>query len=101
MLAAINEHPHPAELADILCMPKPTVTVYLKRLGEADFVRRETDPADLRRHRLTVTPAGRKVMTRGTRRARVSSAGVIGRAPTSMTHLTTPPPFVCASAHIT
>jgi DNA-binding MarR family transcriptional regulator len=65
MLAAIDEHPHPAELADILCMPKPTVTVYLKRLGEADFLRREIDPGDLRRHRLTVTPAGRKVMTRG------------------------------------
>jgi DNA-binding MarR family transcriptional regulator len=65
MLAAIEEHPHPAEVADVLCMPKPTVTVYLKRLEEADFVRREIDPGDLRRHRLTVTPAGRKVMTRG------------------------------------
>ena len=65
MLAAIDEHPHPAELADVLCMPKPTVTVYLKRLGDADFVRREIDPGDLRRHRLTVTPGGRKVMTRG------------------------------------
>ena len=65
MLAAIDEHPHPAEVADVLCMPKPTVTVYLKRLEEADFVRREIDPGDLRRHRLTVTPAGRKVMTRG------------------------------------
>jgi DNA-binding MarR family transcriptional regulator len=65
MLAAIDEHPHPAEVADVLCMPKPTVTVYLKRLEEADFVRREIDPGDLRRHRLTVTPAGRKVTTRG------------------------------------
>ena len=65
MLAAIDEHPHPAELADILCMPKPTVTVYLKRLVEAGFVRREIDRGDLRRHRLTVTPAGRKLVTRG------------------------------------
>jgi DNA-binding MarR family transcriptional regulator len=65
LLAAIDEHPHPAELADVLCMPKPTVTVYVKRLEEADFVRREIDPGDLRRHRLTVTPGGRKVMTRG------------------------------------
>jgi DNA-binding MarR family transcriptional regulator len=72
MLAAIDEHPHPAELADVLCMPKPTVTVYLKRLGEADFVRREIDPGDLRRHRLTVTADGRKVMTRGL--ARLSEA---------------------------
>jgi DNA-binding MarR family transcriptional regulator len=65
LLAAIDEHPHPAELADVLCMPKPTVTVYVKRLEEEDFVRREIDPGDLRRHRLTVTPGGRKVMTRG------------------------------------
>lgn len=65
MLAAIEEHPHPAGLADALCMPKPTVTVYLKRLEAVGFVRREIDPGDLRRHRLSVTPAGRKLLTRG------------------------------------
>jgi DNA-binding MarR family transcriptional regulator len=65
VLAAIDEHPHPAELAEELFMPKPTVTVYLKRLGNAEFVRREIDADDLRRHRLTLTPSGRKVMTRG------------------------------------
>jgi DNA-binding MarR family transcriptional regulator len=65
ILAAIDEHPHPAALADTLCMPKPTVTVYLKRLVAANFVRREIDAGDLRRHRLSLTPAGRKVMVRG------------------------------------
>lgn len=65
MLAAIDEHPHPAGLADALCMPKPTVTVYLKRLEAVGFVRRAIDPGDLRRHRLSVTPTGRKVLTRG------------------------------------
>jgi DNA-binding MarR family transcriptional regulator len=65
VLAAIDEHPHPAELAEELSLPKPTVTVYLKRLGNAEFVRREIDAGDLRRHRLTLTPSGRKVMTRG------------------------------------
>jgi DNA-binding MarR family transcriptional regulator len=65
LLAAIDEHPHPAALADTLCMPKPTVTVYLKRLVAANFVRREIDAGDLRRHRLNLTPAGRKVMVRG------------------------------------
>lgn len=65
VLAEIDEHPHPAELAVQLSFPKPTVTVYLKRLEAAGFVRREIDPADLRRHRLLVTPAGRKVLTRG------------------------------------
>jgi DNA-binding MarR family transcriptional regulator len=65
LLAEVEEHPHPAELAVTLGMPKATVTVYVKRLEAAGFLRREIDPADLRRHRLLVTPAGRKAMTRG------------------------------------
>jgi DNA-binding MarR family transcriptional regulator len=65
VLSEIDEHPHPAELALRLSMPKPTVTVYLKRLEAAGFVRREIDSADLRRHRLLVTAAGRRIMTRG------------------------------------
>jgi DNA-binding MarR family transcriptional regulator len=65
VLAAIDEYPHPAALADTLCMPKPTVTVYLKRLVAAHLVRREIDAGDLRRHRLNLTPAGRKVMVKG------------------------------------
>jgi MarR family transcriptional regulator, temperature-dependent positive regulator of motility len=65
LLAEVDEHPYPAELAATLNMPKPTVTVYLKRLEAAGFVRREIDPADLRRHRLLLTPAGRQVTTDG------------------------------------
>src|SRR5690349_20712061 len=65
LLAEIDEHPHPAELAAVLSMPKPTVTVYLKRLEAAGFVRREIDPSDLRRHRLSVTASGRRVIARG------------------------------------
>lgn len=65
LLAEVDDHPHPAALADVLCMPKPTVTVHLKRLESTSYLRRDIDPTDLRRHRLTLTPAGRKVMTRG------------------------------------
>jgi MarR family transcriptional regulator, temperature-dependent positive regulator of motility len=65
LLAEIDEHPYPAELAATLSMPKATVTVYLKRLEAAGFVRREIDHADLRRHRLLLTPAGRKVAADG------------------------------------
>jgi DNA-binding MarR family transcriptional regulator len=65
VLAEIDEHPHPAELAAQLCMPKPSVTVYLKHLEAAGLIRREIDADDLRRHRLLVTAAGRKLMTRG------------------------------------
>ena len=65
VLAEVDEHPYPAELAATLCMPKPTVTVNLKRLEAAGLLRREIDSADLRRHRLVLTPDGRKAMSRG------------------------------------
>jgi MarR family transcriptional regulator, temperature-dependent positive regulator of motility len=65
LLAEIAEHPYPAQLAATLSMPKATVTVYLKRLEAAGFVRREIDPSDLRRHRLLLTPAGRQATSDG------------------------------------
>ena len=65
VLAEIDEHPHPAELAVRLSMPKPSITVYLKRLEAAGLVRREIDPCDLRKHKLQLTAAGRKVTTKG------------------------------------
>ena len=65
LLGEVDAYPHPAALAAVLCMPKPTVTVYLKRLEAAGFLRRDIDTADLRRHRLTLTLTGRTVLTRG------------------------------------
>ena len=65
LLAEVGEHSYPAELATTLSMPKATVPVYLKRLEGAGFVRREIDPADLRRHRLLLTAAGRDVLSDG------------------------------------
>jgi DNA-binding MarR family transcriptional regulator len=65
VLAEIDEHPFPAALASTLCMPKPTLTANLKRLEAAGFVRREIDSEDLRRHRLLLTPTGRRAMVRG------------------------------------
>ena len=65
LLAEVDEHPHPAALASVLCMPKPTVTVYVKRLEAAGFLHRDIDATDLRRHRLTITPTGRTALTRG------------------------------------
>ena len=65
LLAEVDEHPYPAELAATMCMPKATVTVYLKRLEAAGFVRREIDPTDLRRHRMELTPAGRQATKDG------------------------------------
>lgn len=65
LLATVDAHPYPAELAEHCAMPKPTVTVYVKRLEAAGFMKREIDPSDLRRHKLSLTPSGRKVMTKG------------------------------------
>ena len=65
LLAEIDEHPYPAELSATLSMPKATVTLYLKRLEAAGFVSREIDPADLRRHRLQLTPSGRQTTKDG------------------------------------
>jgi len=65
LLAEIDEHPFPAELAATMSMPKATVTLYLNRLEAAGFVRREIDPTDLRRHRLLLTPSGRQATMDG------------------------------------
>ncbi len=65
LLAELDAHPHPAALAEALLIPKPTVTVYVKRLEAVGLIKREIDGADLRRHRLSLTPEGRKVMTGG------------------------------------
>ncbi|APR77295.1 Transcriptional regulator, MarR family protein [Minicystis rosea] len=65
LLAAVDDHPFPAELATNLCMPKPTVTAMVKRLEADGFVKREIDPTDLRRHHLSLTASGRKATTRG------------------------------------
>ena len=65
LLAEIDEHPYPAELASALCMPKATITLYLKRLEAAGFARREIDLADLRRHRILLTAAGHQAVKDG------------------------------------
>src|ERR1700730_12558095 len=65
LLAELDAHPHPAALAEALLIPKTSVTVYVKRLEAAAPVKREIDRAHLRRHKLTLTPEGRNVMTGG------------------------------------
>ena len=79
ILAEVDEHPYPAELAATLCMPKPTVTVNLKRLEAAGFLRRQIDTADLRRHRLVLTLDGRKAMSRGLARLSDAFGARLGR----------------------
>jgi DNA-binding MarR family transcriptional regulator len=79
LLAEVDDHPYPAELAATLCMPKPTVTMAVKRLEAAGFLRREIDTEDLRRHRLAVTPSGRKAMSQGLALVSKAFAARLGR----------------------
>ena len=65
LLDRVDECPYPADLARQLRWPKPTVTFTVNRVEKKGFVRRDIDSADLRRHRLSLTPPGRKAMTRG------------------------------------
>jgi DNA-binding MarR family transcriptional regulator len=65
LLAELDAHPYPAALAEALLIPKPTVTLYVKRVEAAELVKREIDSSDLRRYKLSLTADGRRVMTRG------------------------------------
>ena len=65
LLGELDAHSHPAALAEALLLPKPSVTVYLKRLESVGYVKREIDSSDLRRHKISMTSEGRKAMTRG------------------------------------
>jgi DNA-binding MarR family transcriptional regulator len=83
LLGEVDAHPYPAELADVLSMPRPTVTAYIKRLEAAGFLRREIDQGDLRRHRLALTPAGRKAMSGGLALLSAAFAARLGRLSTA------------------
>src|SRR5712692_1147755 len=62
LLSKLDEHPNPADLARALITPKPSVTFMVKRMEAAGYLRRELQPDDLRRFRLTLTPSGRRAM---------------------------------------
>jgi DNA-binding MarR family transcriptional regulator len=65
LLAEIDAHPYPAELAEALTMPKATITLYVKRLEASGYLGRRIDVGDLRRHRLKLTPLGRTTVRQG------------------------------------
>ena len=65
VLASIEELKHPAALAKRLVLPKPTVTFLIKKLEQAQYVKRKTVEGDLRRFEIQLTPLGREVCERG------------------------------------
>jgi DNA-binding MarR family transcriptional regulator len=65
LLAAVEEHPFPAEIARKMHLPPPTVTYLVKQLEEKRYLKRRAEPGDLRKFRLVQTDAGRKALEQG------------------------------------
>jgi DNA-binding MarR family transcriptional regulator len=65
LLAAVDEHPFPAQLARRMHLPPPTVTYMIKQLEERGFLARKAEPGDLRRFRLVQTAAGTEALRKG------------------------------------
>jgi DNA-binding MarR family transcriptional regulator len=65
LLAAVEGHPFPAQLARRMHLPPPTVTYLVKQLEAGGFVERRAEPGDLRKFRLVVTDVGRTALLRG------------------------------------
>jgi DNA-binding MarR family transcriptional regulator len=65
ILSMVDAHPYPADLARALSLPKPSMTFLVKKLEESGYLRRQGEKGDLRRYRLTITPAGSKARDKG------------------------------------
>jgi DNA-binding MarR family transcriptional regulator len=65
ILSTVEAHPFPADLAHALSLPKPSITFLVKKLEESGYLRRQGEKGDLRRYRLTITPAGIKARDKG------------------------------------
>src|SRR5580693_7890971 len=61
----VEANAFPADLARVLSMPKPSITFLIKKLEESGYLRRQGEKDDLRRYRLTITPAGIKARNKG------------------------------------
>jgi DNA-binding MarR family transcriptional regulator len=62
LLAAVEEHPFPAELARLMHLPPPTVTYLVKQMEAKGFLKRSAEPGDLRKFRLVLSAAGRRAI---------------------------------------
>lgn len=65
ILCTVEAHAFPADLARVLSLPKPSITFLVKKLEESGYLRRQGEKGDLRRYRLTITPAGTKARDKG------------------------------------
>jgi len=65
ILCMVDANPFPADIARALSLPKPSITFLVKKLEESGYLRRQGEKGDLRRYRLTITPAGIKARDKG------------------------------------
>src|ERR1700719_3982515 len=65
ILCMVEANASPADLARVLSMPKPSITFLIKKLEESGYLRRQGEKGDLRRYRLTITPAGIRARDKG------------------------------------
>jgi DNA-binding MarR family transcriptional regulator len=65
VLAELDEHPHPAELAGVLSMPKPALRCTSSGSKPRAFCAAKSMQPICVANRLILTPEGRKTMTRG------------------------------------
>lgn len=65
ILCMVDANAFPADLARALSLPKPSMTFLIKKLEESGYLRRQGEKGDLRRYRLSITPAGIKARDKG------------------------------------
>ena len=65
ILCMVEANAFPADLARALSLPKPSMTFLIKKLEESGYLRRHGEKGDLRRYRLSITPAGIKARDKG------------------------------------
>ncbi len=83
LLAAVDAHSSPAELARAMMLPKPSITFMVKRMEAAGYVRRASEPDDARRFKLTLTPSGRRAMESAREVLETVFGERVGRLPAS------------------
>jgi DNA-binding MarR family transcriptional regulator len=67
-LSYLRDHDAPQqELAEAFCMDANNVVLLLNELEDRGYIARRRDPTDRRRHRVEITPAGRRALTRAER----------------------------------
>ncbi len=63
LLTKVEEFPYPAQLAEQLLLPPPTISLHLRELEQLNYLSRQPDQKDLRRFHLALTDQGQKVLS--------------------------------------